>query len=107
MHIDLRGRIADWRPVWRYFGYDEPNYMYIKDGVRLLSQLAALSPETVYVRTHNLLTSGDGTPALKRASELALFESPRWVNTDAHGALALSVTLPRQAVSLLQVELPR
>src|SRR4051794_13229119 len=56
------------RPVWRFFGYDEPNYTYMPDGHRLLGQLAALSPEPVYIRTHNLLTSGDGTPALKWGS---------------------------------------
>ena len=56
------------RPVWRFFGHDEPNYTYMKDGKKLLGQLAALSPEPVYIRTHNLLTSGDGTPALKWGS---------------------------------------
>lgn len=55
-------------PVWRFFGYDEPNYTYMPDGKKLLGQLAALSPEPVYLRTHNLLTSGDGTPALKWGS---------------------------------------
>ena len=44
-----------------FFGYDEPNYTYMKDGTRLLSQIAALSPVPVYVRAHNLLTSGDGS----------------------------------------------
>ena len=34
----------------------------------LADKLAALSPEPVYIRTHNLLTSGDGTPALKWGS---------------------------------------
>ena len=38
------------------------------DGQKLLAQLAALSPQPVYIRTHNLLTSGDGTPALKWGS---------------------------------------
>jgi xylan 1,4-beta-xylosidase len=56
------------KPVWRFFGHDEPNYTYMPDGRKLLSQLAALSPQTVYIRTHNLLTSGDGTPALKWGS---------------------------------------
>lgn len=55
-------------PVWAWFGHDEPNYTYMKDGRKLLSELAALSPVPVYVRTHNLLTSGDGTPALKWGS---------------------------------------
>ena len=56
------------KPVWRFFGHDEPNYTYMTDGMKLLGQLAALSPEPVYIRTHNLLTSGDGTPGLKWGS---------------------------------------
>ena len=59
---------GEMRPVWRFFGHDEPNYTYMKDGQKLLSQLADLSPRPVYIRTHNLLTSGDGTPALKWGS---------------------------------------
>jgi xylan 1,4-beta-xylosidase len=55
-------------PVWRFFGHDEPNYTYMPEGRELLGRLAALSPEPVYIRTHNLLTSGDGTPALKWGS---------------------------------------
>jgi xylan 1,4-beta-xylosidase len=46
----------------------------MKDGKELLSQLAALGPYTVFVRTHNLLTSGDGTPALKWGSTNAYAE---------------------------------
>ncbi len=60
--------IGEMRPVWRFFGYDEPNYTYMRDGRKLLSELAALSPVPVYIRAHNLLTSGDGTPALKWGS---------------------------------------
>ena len=40
----------------------------MKDGERLLGQLGELRPGEVYFRTHNLLTSGDGTPALKWGS---------------------------------------
>jgi xylan 1,4-beta-xylosidase len=61
-------------PVWAWFGYDEPNYTYMKDGRKLLSEIAELSPVPVYVRTHNLLTSGDGTPALKWGSTNAYTE---------------------------------
>src|SRR6476619_1218510 len=53
------------KPIWAFFGYDEPNYTYMKDGKKLLSELAALSPVPVFVRAHNLLTTGDGTPSLK------------------------------------------
>jgi xylan 1,4-beta-xylosidase len=61
-------------PAWAWFGYDEPNYTYGKDGQKLLSELAALSPVPVYVRAHNLLTTGDGTPALKWGSTNAYTE---------------------------------
>jgi xylan 1,4-beta-xylosidase len=39
-----------------------------------LSEIAALSPVPVHVRAHNLLTSGDGTPALKWGSTNAYSE---------------------------------
>jgi len=74
IRVDAASTRGAMRPVWRYFGYDEPNYTYMKDGKTLLSQLAALSPATVFVRTHNLLTTGDGTPALKWGSTNAYTE---------------------------------
>jgi xylan 1,4-beta-xylosidase len=74
IRVDAAKPLGELRPVWRFFGYDEPNYTYMKDGRKLLSQLAALSSHTVYVRTHNLLTSGDGTPALKWGSTGAYAE---------------------------------
>jgi xylan 1,4-beta-xylosidase len=55
-------------PIWRFFGADEPNYAYMKDGRKLISELGRLRPKSVYFRAHNLLTSGDGTPALKWGS---------------------------------------
>jgi xylan 1,4-beta-xylosidase len=54
--------------VWGFFGYDEPNYTYAPNGRKLLAELAALSPDPVYVRVHNLLTSGDGSASLKWGS---------------------------------------
>ena len=59
---------GDLKPIWRFFGADEPNYAYMKDGKKLLAELGELGPQQVYFRTHNLLTSGDGTPALKWGS---------------------------------------
>jgi xylan 1,4-beta-xylosidase len=55
-------------PVWNFFGYDEPNYTYAPNGVKLLGELATLSPVPVYVRTHNLFTTGDGSSSLKWGS---------------------------------------
>ena len=60
-------------PAWRFFGADEPNYATMKDGQKLIAELGRLRPRSVYFRTHNLLTSGDGTPALK------------WGSTGAYG----------------------
>lgn len=75
--VDIAGRKAAFPPLWAYFGYDEPNYTYMKDGRKLLSEIAALSPVPVYVRTHNLLTSGDGSAALKWGSTNAYTEDAR------------------------------
>jgi xylan 1,4-beta-xylosidase len=55
-------------PVWNYFGYDEPNYTYAPNGKKLLAELAALNAAPVYVRVHNLFTTGDGTASLKWGS---------------------------------------
>lgn len=55
-------------PIWNYFGYDEPNYSYSLNGKKLLGELSALSPGPVYVRVHNLLTTGDGSASLKWGS---------------------------------------
>ncbi len=62
------------KPIWAYFGYDEPNYTYMKDGKKLLAEIAAFSKRPVYVRAHNLLTSGNGEAALKWGSTNAYTE---------------------------------
>jgi len=53
---------------WSYFGYDEPNFTYSPNGTKLLRELGRLSSAPVYIRAHNLLTSGDGTGSLKWGS---------------------------------------
>jgi xylan 1,4-beta-xylosidase len=68
MQLDAGKTLGELRPIWRFFGADEPNYAYMKDGQKLLTELGQLAPGKVYFRTHNLLTSGDGTPALKWGS---------------------------------------
>ncbi|OZI05660.1 beta-xylosidase [Siphonobacter sp. BAB-5385] len=74
IQVDLKQEIAPMRPVWAWFGYDEPNYTYMKDGQKLLTELAQLSPVPVYVRTHSLLVTGDGKAALKWGSTNAYTE---------------------------------
>jgi xylan 1,4-beta-xylosidase len=62
------------RPIWNYFGYDEPNYTYAPNGKKLLGELSALSSVPVYVRVHNILTTGDGSASLKWGSTNAYTE---------------------------------
>ncbi len=61
-------------PIWRFFGADEPNYATMKDGQKLIGELGALKPTSVYFRTHNLLNTGDGTAAFKWGSTNAYTE---------------------------------
>lgn len=56
------------RRIWRYVGYDEPNYTYTPNGRALLAKLAALSDGPYAIRCHFLLCTGDGTPSLKWGS---------------------------------------
>ncbi|WP_338763205.1 hypothetical protein [Massilia sp. METH4] len=66
--VDTRAETGPMTPLWAWFGYDEPNYTTTPNGKKLLSELADLSPVPVYVRAHNLMTSGDGSHALKWGS---------------------------------------
>ena len=68
IRVDAARSIGTMAPIWAFFGYDEPNYTYAANGKKLLRELAALTPEPVYIRTHNLFTTGDGTAALKWGS---------------------------------------
>jgi xylan 1,4-beta-xylosidase len=68
---DRRGPMTQ---MWAFYGYDEPNYTYTANGTKLLTELAALSPVPVFVRAHNLLTTGDGSAAMKWGSTNAYTE---------------------------------
>jgi len=74
IQVDVRTNEGPVRPVWSFFGYDEPNYTYAENGKKLLGELRGLSAAPVYVRVHNLLTSGDGTASLKWGSTNAYAE---------------------------------
>ena len=73
--VDVGRRLGRYEPIWNWIGYDEPNFTYTANGRKLLHALAQASPAPVHVRTHNLLTSGDGTPALKWGSTNAYAEN--------------------------------
>ncbi len=77
--VDASKPIGELTPIWRFFGADEPNYAYMKDGKKLLAELGKLGTSQVYFRAHHLLTSGDGSYALKWGSTSAYKE-------DANGA---------------------
>lgn len=66
--VDAAKPMGELKPIWRFFGADEPNYATMKDGRKLLGELGELRPQQVYFRAHNLLCTGDGTPALKWGS---------------------------------------
>ena len=74
LDVNLEKEKGPLTPVWAWFGHDEPNYTYMKDGKKLLSELSEAFPVPVFVRTHNLLCTGDGTPALKWGSTNAYTE---------------------------------
>ncbi len=81
--------VGDIRPIWNYFGYDEAGTTLTPEGRDLLGKLNALSDEPVRIRVHHLLTSGDGTLALKWSSTNVYTEdaagNPRydWTRLDA------------------------
>src|SRR5688572_17759250 len=66
--VDAARVTGNLAPVWRVFGADEPNYAAMKDARKLLTALGKLKSGDVYFRTHNLLNTGDGTPAFKWGS---------------------------------------
>ncbi len=74
IRVDATQKTGPLKPVWAFFGHDEPNYTYMKNGRKLLSELAAANPVPVYVRVHSLLVTGDGEPALKWGSTNAYTE---------------------------------
>ena len=74
VRVDISHTQGSFRPIWNFFGYDEPNYTYAPNGKKLLGEIAALSSAPAYIRVHNLLTSGDGTSSLKWGSTNAYTE---------------------------------
>jgi xylan 1,4-beta-xylosidase len=60
--------VGEIRPIWTWFGYDEAGTTLTREGRHLLQKLNALTDEPIRIRVHHLLTSGDGTLALKWSS---------------------------------------
>ena len=78
IRVDASRSGNELKPIYRFFGADEPNYATMKDGRKLLGELGQLGDAQTYFRAHSLLVTGDGTPALKWGSTNVYTE-------DAHG----------------------
>ncbi len=74
IQVDFSKNKGPMKPIWAFFGYDEPNYTYMKDGRKLLTEISKLSKVPVNVRAHSLLVTGDGVAALKWGSTNAYTE---------------------------------
>jgi xylan 1,4-beta-xylosidase len=74
IRVNAAATVGPFKPIYAYFGYDEPNYTYTRNGRKLLGELAAISASPVYIRTHFMLATGDGTPGLKWGSTNAYTE---------------------------------
>jgi xylan 1,4-beta-xylosidase len=74
IRVNAAETVGPFKPIYAYFGYDEPNYTYTKNGRKLVGELAAMSAAPVYIRTHFMLATGDGTPGLKWGSTNAYTE---------------------------------
>ncbi|HEX7597578.1 MAG TPA: hypothetical protein VF518_05145, partial [Polyangia bacterium] len=66
--VDATAPGAPIERVWSFHGYDEINYTTAPEGRALLSTLVAAHTAPVHVRSHFLLNTGDGTPAMKWGS---------------------------------------
>lgn len=74
IQVDGAKQFGAFPTSWDYFGYDEPNYTYMKNGRKLIGELAALSRTPAHIRTHFLLVTGDGKAAFKWGSTNAYTE---------------------------------
>jgi len=74
IQVDAGKTLGPNRPIWSFFGYDEPNYTTANNGRKLIRELTELSATPVSIRVHNLLTTGNGKAALKWGSTNAYTE---------------------------------
>ncbi|HEY5212318.1 MAG TPA: beta-xylosidase [Acidobacteriaceae bacterium] len=86
IQVDLNQSVGPYKPIYRWFGYDEANYTTMTHGRELLKQLHDLSPAPVYIRVHHLLTSGNGHAELK-------FSSTNVYREDANGKPVYDFTI--------------
>ena len=69
IEVDLKRELGEMKPIWAWFGYDEPNYTYMKDGKKLLSELAALSPVPSSASTMSASENSENFTLVQSSSE--------------------------------------
>ena len=74
--VDVREQ-TPLRRIWRYVGYDEPNYTYTENGRALLRKLGQMADAPYQIRCHFLLCSGDGVGEPKWGSTNIYTEDDR------------------------------
>ena len=74
--VDASKPIGPLKPIWRWEGYDEPNYTYMPNGKKLVGEFsdAGVAQGPAYFRARYLLCSGDGVARLKWGSTNAYTE---------------------------------
>jgi xylan 1,4-beta-xylosidase len=72
--VDASTPAAPLRPVWPFFGFDECNFAVSPEARKLMRTLASSQRDTVFLRSHFLLNTGNGVPALKWGSTNAYTE---------------------------------
>jgi xylan 1,4-beta-xylosidase len=60
IEVDAAQTIGPLKPIWRFFGADDPNYAYLPHGRELLGELGELKKNEVFFRTNSLLSNGKG-----------------------------------------------
>lgn len=74
IRVHANEKTGAFKPIYGYFGYDEPNFTYATNGRKLVGELAALSSAPVYIRTHFMLATGEGKAGFKFGSTNAYTE---------------------------------
>jgi xylan 1,4-beta-xylosidase len=75
IHVYLDRQLGPLNPIYRFFGADEINYVYMKDGEKLISKLGSLGgKDQVFFRAHSQFCTGKGVHALKWGSTNAYTE---------------------------------
>ena len=73
IRVNAAESVGAYKPISGYFGYDEANFTYAKNGQKLIGELGKLGGP-VCVRTHFMLTTGDGAAGYKWGSTNAYTE---------------------------------